>query len=68
MRVLFKLGRKMVSDCMVKSRLSEVRVTQTQFADAAALYSSSRERLESTSTGFVTVTKDWGLTVSVQWR
>ena len=47
--VLFKPGRKLVSDCMVKSRLSEMSVMETQFADGAALYSSSRESLESSS-------------------
>lgn len=36
MSVLYKLGRKLVGDCTAKSRLDEVKVTETQFADGAA--------------------------------
>ena len=35
----YKFGRKLVGDRTAMSRLKEVRVTETQFADDAALYS-----------------------------
>ena len=37
--VQYKFGRKLVGDRTAMSRLKEVRVTETQFADDAALYS-----------------------------
>lgn len=58
-RVLYKLGRKLVGDRTTKSMLDEVKVTETQCADDAALYSTSRSSFESSSKGFVT--NDWGL-------
>ena len=39
--VLYKHGRKLVGDRTAKARLSEVKVTETQFADDAALYTPS---------------------------
>ena len=47
-----------------KSRLKEARVTETQFADDAALYSMSRSGIVASVTGFVATARDWGLTVS----
>ena len=44
--VLYKFGRKLVGDRTAKSRLQEVKVTETQFADDAALYSTAREGFE----------------------
>ena len=63
--VLYKFGRKLVGDRTAKSRLQEVKVTETQFADDAALYSTTREGFESSSKGFATVAADWGLTMNV---
>ena len=40
--VLYKHGWKLVGDCTAKSRLSEMRVTESQFADDVALYATSR--------------------------
>ena len=40
--VLFKHGRKLVGDRTAKSRLSVTRVHESQFADDAALYTTSR--------------------------
>ena len=51
--VLYKHGRKLVDNRTAKSRLSEMRVTETQFADDAALYTTSRGIFESTTAGFV---------------
>ena len=45
--VLYKHGRKLVGDCTAKSRLSEMRVTESKFADDVALYATSRDSFES---------------------
>ena len=45
--VLYKHGRKLVGDGSVKSRLKEVKVTETQFADDAALDATSKVAFES---------------------
>ena len=37
MTVKYKQGRKLVGDHTAKSRLREVRVTESQFADDAAI-------------------------------
>lgn len=44
--VLFKHGRKLVGDRTAKSTLEVVRVSESQFADDVALYSSSRDEFE----------------------
>ena len=49
MNVLYKHGRKLVGDRSVKFRLKEVKVTETQFADDAALYATSKVAFESGS-------------------
>ena len=41
--VLYKHGRKLVGDHTTKVRLSKVKVTETQFADDAALYTLLRQ-------------------------
>ena len=38
---LYKHGRKLVGDRTAKSRLNEVKMKETQFADDAALYATS---------------------------
>ena len=45
--VKYKHGRKLVGDRTVKSRLNEIKVTESQFADDTALYSMSRDAFES---------------------
>ena len=64
LNVLYKLGRKLVGDRTAMSRLKEVRVTERQFVDDAALYSTSCSSFFRSATGFTTAAKDWGLTVS----
>ena len=44
--VLFRHGRKLDGDRTAKSRLSVVRVTESQFANDVALYTTSRGCLE----------------------
>ena len=63
--VLFRPGRKLIGDRTAKSRLSVVRVTESKFADDAALYTTSRDSLESVAKSFVGKAGDWGLTVSI---
>ena len=43
-----------------------MRVSETQFADDAALYTTSWDSFESTTVGFVKVASEWGLTVSTE--
>ena len=62
--VKYKHGRKLVGDRTVKSRLSEVRVVETQFADDVAIYCHTREAFESATCECVHTASDWGLTVS----
>ena len=64
--VLYKHGRKLVGDRTAKSRLSEMRVTESQFADDVALYATFRDSFESVAAEFVKVTSEWGLTVSTE--
>ena len=64
--VLYKHGRKLVGDCTAKSRLSEMRITESQFADDVALYATSRDSFESVAAEFVKVASEWGLTVSTE--
>ena len=65
MDVLFRHGRKLIEDRTAKSRLSEVRVTESQFADDVALYATSRGSMECVAGKFVRTTGRWGLTVSI---
>lgn len=64
--VLYRHGRKLVGDRMAKSRLNELRVTETQFADDAALYTTSRGAFESAAAGYEEVASDFGLKLSVE--
>ena len=50
--------RKLVGDSTAKCRLKEARVTETQFADDAALYSMSRSGFVASATGFVATARD----------
>ena len=64
---LFQLGRKLVGDRTAKLRLNMVRVTESQFADDVALYTRSRDCLESATKKFVEGTKEWaGLNVYIE--
>ena len=64
--MLYKHGRKLVGDHTAKSRLSEMRVTESQFADDVALYATSRDSFESVALEFMKVASEWGLTVSTE--
>ena len=47
--VLYKHGSKLVGDRTATARLSEVTVTETQFADDAGLYTTSQHSFETTT-------------------
>ena len=64
--VKYKIARKLVGDRTAKSRLSEVRVTESQFADDVAVYATTREAFEIATTEFVSAASKFGLTVSIQ--
>ena len=64
--VNFKHGRKLVGDRMAKSRLSNVNVTESQFADDTATYASSHETLEQSAMELVHTVKDWGMMVNIE--
>jgi len=53
--VLYIHGRKLVGDCSTKARLSKVKVTKTQFADDAALYTPSQHTFETSAASFAKV-------------
>ena len=65
-RVRYRVGRKLVGDRTAKSRLVSTDVTESQFADDAALYTTSLSHLETMANEFVSCASGWGLTVSVQ--
>ena len=48
-----------MGDRTAKSRLEVVRVTETQFADDVALYSSSHDDFEMAARKFVDVARKW---------
>ena len=64
--VIYKHGRKFVGDRTAKSRLSGMRVTESQFADDVALYATSLDSFESVAAEFVKVASEWGLTVRTE--
>ena len=64
--VNFKHERKLVGDRMAKSHLSNVNVTESQFADDTATYASSCETFEQSAMELVHTVKDWGMTVSTE--
>ena len=62
----FRCGRRLVGDRTAKARLSDGIVTESQFADDAALYTTSREDFEIMTRSFIETAQDWGLTVSLE--
>ena len=64
--VRYRAGRKLVGDRTAKSRLQELRVTESKFEDDVAVYAATREMLEEMVGEFVRTAADWGLTVSLE--
>ena len=63
--VRFKHGRKLVGDRTAMSRLKEVRLTESQFADDTAAYATTRSAFEQATGEFTHTVEDWGMTVSI---
>ena len=63
--VKYKHGRRLVGDRTARSRLDRIRITGSQFADDAALYSASRSAFESATQKFIEAASKWGLNVSI---
>ena len=64
--VKYRHGRKLVGDRTSKSHLVQVKITESQFADDAAVYATSRDAFESATRKFIEIASMWGLTVSIQ--
>ena len=64
--VKYRNGRKLVGDRTAKSRLDAVYITESQFADDAVLYTTSRPCLDQTVCEFVSCASRRGLAVSIQ--
>ena len=65
-QVRYRVRRKLVGDRTRKSRLAEMSLTESQFADDAALYVTSWSDLQVVSGEFAACASRWGLTVSLQ--
>ena len=61
----YSYGCKLMGDRSAKSWLLQSCVTESKFADDAALYASSHDGLEAVASSFVCVARGWGLTVSL---
>ena len=64
--IRYKHGRKLVGDRTAKSRLECVKVTESQFADDAAVYAPSRDAFERATAKLIDTASSWGLTVSME--
>ena len=64
--VRHRIGRKLVGDRTAKSRLLEINMTESQFADDVSVYTATREALEQVGAEFVNTAANWGLTVSLE--
>ena len=62
---LYKHGRKLIGDQIVKSRLLKVQVTGSQFTDDLALYTVTCTAFESIGRKFVQVASFYGLIISL---
>ena len=64
--IKFRHGRKLVGDRTTKSRLNNSQITESQFADDAAVYATTREAFEQATGEFVRTAHRWGLTVNIK--
>ena len=55
-----------MGDRTAKSRLLEINMTKSQFADDVAVYAATREALEQVAAEFVNTPANWGLIVSLE--
>jgi len=61
-----KIGRKLVGDRTTKAKLEVAEITESKFADDAALYTVTKKAVEGVAITFVTTAAGWGLTVSLE--
>ena len=61
----YRMGRKLVEDRTAKARLEEAEITESKFADDAALCAVTRLAVERIAMTFVTTAAGWDLTVSL---
>ena len=64
--VQYKHGRRLVGDRTAKSHLSRVRISESQFAADAAVYTTSQDIFVIATAMFIDVASKWGLTVSIE--
>ena len=62
----YRIGRRLVGDRTAKSRLDTAAVTESQYADDAAMYTTSRSFLETMAEEFSNCVSAWGLTINIQ--
>jgi len=55
-----------MGDRTAKAKLDVTEITESKFADDAALYTITRKAVESVAMKFVTIAAGWGLTVSLE--
>ena len=59
--VRYKIGRRLVGDRTAKAILESIQVTESKFADDAALYAVTRQAVERVAVTFVTIVAGWAL-------
>ena len=62
----YNIGQRLVGDRTAKIRFSSANITESQFADDAAIYSVNRSVFEESSKKFVRTPSEWGLSVSTE--
>ena len=64
--VRYKIGRKLIGGRTAKTRLEEIVITESKFADDAALYAVTRPAVERVAVIFLATAAGWGWTVSLE--
>ena len=64
--VKYRHGRRLVGDRTAKSKLHEVRIIDSRFADDVAVYANTREAFERAASQYIKSASEWGLTVSLE--
>ena len=65
-KVRYRIGRKLVGNRTANSRLLEINMTKSQFADDVAVFAATREALEQVAAKLVNTAANWGHTVSLE--
>ena len=67
MTVRYRYDRRLVGDQTAKSHLDQIRITESQFADDAAVYTTSHDAFESATTEFVDAASKLAFTRQRGW-